>query len=81
MDDLKSIAKAQEKQKERPVCGYKIYAVVCVGLVFYLAYCCVHQEFKILTFANEYAYLILRFFNKGIMFLSQLVFELLQLFG
>ena len=80
MSELKDVASKQEVQKVQSVWKHRILGIVSVVLLLYLAYCCVYQRFVILTFLNGLSYMILKIANKVILFFSDLVRGIFNIF-
>lgn len=79
MNDLKTIVEEQKIEAPQPVLKYRILGIVCVFLVLYAAYCCVHLDFKVLTFLNDIADGLLSALNVVVMLFSDLLRELLMM--
>lgn len=79
MIDLKSIVEEQQKEDVQSTRKYKILGLVCVLIVLYMAYCCVHLNFKVLTFLNDIADGLLSALNVLVLLVSDFLRELLMM--
>lgn len=80
MNDLKAFVEEQEVQEPQSERKYKILGIVAVALVLYLAYCCVHLDFKVFTFLNNIVYNVLATLNSVVLMVSDLIRELFAIF-
>lgn len=80
MNDLKTFVEEQEIQEPQSERKYKILGIGAVLLVLYVAYCCVHMNFKVFIFLNDIAYYVLSMINSIVLLVSDLIRELFMMF-